>query len=361
MPISVMIKPSSSACNLRCEYCFYSSLSEGRSDYSKGFMKPETAENIIKSAVEFTKGTRIIFTFQGGEPMLSGLEFFKDFVEMVNKHNVYHSQIIYCLQTNATLITDEWCAFFKKNDFLIGVSLDGNAQQNSYRVYADGRPSFDDVMKGVKLLQQYGVEFNILSVVTKKLANSVRDNYRFLKQNGIADIQYINCLKPFEGEYNGDIYMNADDYAQFLEKAFKLYYNDNMRGNRVSVRSFDNYLLLSQGKNAEQCGMNGFCSVQFVVEGDGTVYPCDFYCTDEWELGNINEKSFAQMHEGKKAKDFIEDSFYIAEKCKWCDYFALCRGCGCKRSREDGDFCPSYKKFFSLYKDKIREMRRFIR
>ena len=356
MPISVMIKPSSSACNLKCEYCFYCSLSEGRSDNSKGFMRLETAENIIKSAVEFTKGTRIIFTFQGGEPMLSGLDFFRKFVELVNDYNSYNSHIIYCLQTNAMLINDEWCEFFKKNNFLIGVSLDGNEEQNAYRVYADGKPSFADVMNGVKLLQRHGVEFNILSVVTKKLANSVRDNYRFLKQNGITDIQYINCLKPFEGDYNGDIYMSGEDYAQFLEKAFKLYYNDNMRGNRVSVRAFDNYLLLLQGKNAEQCGMNGFCSVQFVVEGDGTVYPCDFYCTDEWELGNINEKSFLQMLGDKKAKCFIEESFTVEEKCRQCDYFALCRGCGCKRGRGDSDFCEVYKNFFRSVKNQMKDL-----
>ena len=351
-----MIKPSSSACNLKCEYCFYSSLSEGRSDYSKGFMSLETAENIIKSAIEFTKGTRIIFTFQGGEPMLSGLAFFEKFVDMVNSYNSYNSHIIYCLQTNATLINDEWCEFFRKNNFLIGVSLDGNEEQNSYRVYPSGKPSFDDVISGIKLLQKHKVEFNVLSVVTKKLANSVRDNYRFFKQNGIYDIQYINCLKPFDGDFNGDIYMNGSDYSRFLDKAFRLYYNDNMRGNGVSVRSFDNYLLLLQGKNAEQCGMNGFCSVQFVVEGDGTVYPCDFYCTDEWELGNINEKSFLQMHGEKKSKCFIEESFFIDDKCRNCDYFALCRGCGCKRGRGENDFCEVYKCFFSSTKKQMKDL-----
>ncbi len=108
-----MIKPSSSLCNLKCEYCFYSSLASERGEYSKGFMRLKTAENIVKSAVEFTKGTRIIFTFQGGEPLLSGIGFYREFVELVKKHNSYHSQITYCLQTNATLINEEWCAFFK--------------------------------------------------------------------------------------------------------------------------------------------------------------------------------------------------------------------------------------------------------
>lgn len=356
MPISVMIKPSSSICNLRCRYCFYSSLSMEREEYSKGFMNLETAENIVKSAVAYTKGTEIIFTFQGGEPMLSGLDFYKSFTELVKKYNKYNSRVTYCLQTNGTLVNEEWCNFFKENNFLLGVSLDGNENQNSYRVYPDGTSSFNDVLNGIELLKKYGVQFNVLSVVTKQLAASVRENYRFMKKNNIYNFQYINCLKPFSEDFDDALYMNNDDYSAFLEKAFRLYYNDNMTGKRVSVRSFDNYLLLLRGGNAEQCGMNGFCSTQFVVEGNGTVYPCDFYCTDEWELGNINSKSFSVMQKSKKAKDFINESFAVDEKCKKCSYFALCRGGGCKRSRLDNDFCDANKQFFSASINMLRSL-----
>ncbi len=356
MPISVMIKPSSSACNLKCKYCFYSDLSLHRNNYSKGFMTRETAENVIKSAVQYTKGSKIVFVFQGGEPMLSGIDFFRDFVLLVKKHNTYGSPVLYCLQTNATMIDDEWCVFFKQNDFLVGVSLDGTKEQNSFRLYPNGESSFNDVLNGIKLLDKYNVKFNILSVVTKNLANSVRDNYRFLKSLGIRDIQYINCLKGAGSGAENDYCMSPEDYSVFLEKAFKLYYNDNMRGNRVSVRSFNNYLSLLKTGRAEQCGMNGFCSEQFVVEGDGSVYPCDFYCTDEWELGNININSFSEMRNSKKAKIFIEESFKIDDKCRKCDYFALCRGGGCKRGRADTDFCGVYKKFFSSTIGMMREM-----
>lgn len=356
MPISVMLKPSSSMCNLKCEYCFYSSLASERKEYSKGFMNLITAENVIKSAVEFTKGTEIIFTFQGGEPMLSGIEFYKTFIELVRKHNRYNSKITYCMQTNATLISEEWCCFFKENHFLLGVSLDGNAFQNAYRVYPDGRESFHDVLNGIQLLQKFKVEFNILSVVTKRLANTVRDNYKFMKQNNIFNLQYINCLKPFKSDYNSDLYMNNDDCLFFLKKAFNLYYNDNMRGSSISVRSFDNYLLLLQGRNAEQCGMNGFCSSQFVVEGDGTVYPCDFYCLDEWELGNINMNSFAEMLRCEKHKAFLKESFEVDDKCKNCSCFALCRGGGCKRNKAESDYCSAYRAFFLSSQNKMKNM-----
>lgn len=357
MSVSIMLKPSSSMCNLKCEYCFYSSLSSERKEYSKGFMNLKTAENVIRSAAEITKGTEIVFIFQGGEPMLSNLEFYKGFIDLADKYNVYNSHITYCFQTNGTLITEEWCRFFKENNFLVGVSLDGNENQNSYRVYPNGKSSFNDVMKGIKLLQDFGVNFNVLSVVTKKLANSVRDNYRFMKQNNIFNFQYINCLKPLQSDYNPNLYMNNDDYSVFLEKAFRLYYNDNMMGKRVFIRSFDNYLLLLLGRNCEQCGMNGFCSAQFVVEGDGTVYPCDFYCTDEYELGNINKVSFYEISKNEKFKAFIKESYVINDECRKCSYFALCRGGGCKRNKEDISFCKAYKKFFG---DSINMMKTMI-
>ncbi len=360
MPISVMLKPSSSACNLCCSYCFYSDLASHRSNYSNGFMSEKTADNVIKSAFEFAKGSKVLFTFQGGEPMLIGLDFYKRFVAAVKKYNTFNSSVEYCLQTNGTRIDSDWCAFFKENNFLLGVSLDGNRNQNTYRRYPDGRESFDDVMDGIRLLREYKVEFNVLSVITKALAQSVRDNYKFFKKNGIYNFQYINCLGSSAGDTAENYCMDSSDYALFLEKAFRLYYNDNMRGEKVSVRSFDNYLSLLNSGMAEQCGMNGFCSQQFVVEGDGSVYPCDFYCSDEWELGNINSISFSELEKSKKAKSFIEESFSLEDNCIGCDYFALCRGGGCKRGRNNAEFCKVYKKFFSSSLGMMRDLHRMV-
>lgn len=356
MAVSIMLKPASSLCNLKCRYCFYSSVASEREAYSKGFMEMKTAENVIKSALSLAKGTPVIFTFQGGEPALRGIEFYKEFVKICSEENNLNSQIAYCFQTNATLLDDEWCRFFKENNFLVGVSLDGNEQQNAYRVYPNGESSFENVMNAVALLKKYNVSFNILSVVTKQLALSVRDNYKFLKQNGINNVQYINCLKPLSGEYDSEVYMNDNDYECFLNNSFRLYYNDNMRGGRLSVRSFDNYLMLLSGSDAEQCNMNGFCSPQFVVEGDGTVYPCDFFCTDEYELGNINELSFFDISKSEAFIGFLKNGCTISEECRNCDYFALCRGGGCKRYALDGDFCSVYKKFFSSSVSMMKNM-----
>lgn len=356
MAVSVMLKPASSMCNLKCRYCFYSSLASDRQEYSKGFMTEDTALKIIKSVFELAGATPVIFTFQGGEPALRGIDFYRRFVSLCKENNVNNSLVSYCFQTNATLIDDEWCSFFKENNFLIGVSLDGNEQQNIYRRYADGRSSFNDVINAVNLLKKYDIQFNVLSVVTKQLALSVRDNYRFMKQNGIFNVQYINCIKPFDGSYDNDLYMTADDYYVFLSKAFKLYYNDNMRAGKMFVRSFDNYLRLLNDADAEQCSMNGYCSPQFVVEGDGTVYPCDFFCSDEFELGNINNQTFAEMSRGEVFKSFLSSGCTVDEKCRGCSYFALCRGGGCKRYKINEDFCSAYKKFFCEAIPKMKNM-----
>ena len=358
MPISVMLKPASSNCNLACEYCFYHSLSSKRADFSKGFMSRETAQKAIDSALEFADCTDVYFTFQGGEPRLCSLDFYKDFVSYVKKVNKKGSKVHYCLQTNGTLINDEIASFFKENDFLIGVSLDGDEEINKYRVYPNGKNSFDDILNGIEILKKHNVSFNVLSVLTKNTALNFRKAYRFFKSNNLRYIQFIVGLKPFGDNEEDDMYMNNDDYAYFLTKGFNIYYNDYLRGDFVSVRTFDNYISLVNGNNAEQCGMNGFCSNQFVVEGDGSVYPCDFYCTDEWLLGNINDLSFKEMYKSPKCVEFIKNSFKLDDKCKDCKYFYICRGGGCKRNRESSDYCTAYKKFFSECEDKLKMLKK---
>lgn len=352
MPVSIMLKPSSSLCNLRCEYCFYSSLASERAEYSKGMMSENTAVNIIKSVLEFADGSDVFFTFQGGEPLLSGLKFFSRFVDNVKKYNTKNSPVHYCLQTNGTLIDEKFAVFFKQNNFLIGVSLDGDEELNSYRLYPDGASSFNDVMNGIRLLQKHKVTFNILCVLTKRTAANFKTAYRFFKAQNLRYLQFIPCLRPLKNDFDESLYMDTEDYADFLCRGFNIYFNDYMRKEYVSVRSFDNYISLSRGQNAEQCGMNGCCSSLFAIEGDGSVYPCDFYCIDEWCLGNINTSSFAELYHSERAVEFIKNSFIVDEKCKKCDYFYICRGGGCKRNRQDKDYCGAYKKFFSssLYK-----------
>lgn len=321
-------------------------------------MSQDTAKKVIDSALDFSKGEDVFFTFQGGEPLLRGLDFYQNFVSYVQENNKNGSKIHYCLQTNATLLDDGTSSFLAKNNFLVGVSLDGDRDMNLYRIYPNGKSSFDDVMKGIELLKRYGVTFNILSVLTKNTAKNFRTAYRFFKENNLRYLQFIPCLKPFDKECDQSLYMTSDDYGEFLNRCFKIYFNGFMRGDYVSIRSFDNYVALSKGQNAEQCGMNGCCSTQFVVEGDGSVYPCDFYCTDSWYLGNINEMDFNSLYHSEKAVEFLKNSFKLDDRCRECEYFSLCRGGGCKRNREDTDYCQAYKSFFENNADKLNLINR---
>ena len=358
MAISVMLKPASSNCNLACEYCFYHSLSLERKEYSKGMMNIETAQRVIKSALDFAKGEDVYFTFQGGEPLLRGLDFFESFADFVKKNNNQGSKIHYCLQTNATLLDNATACFLAESGFLVGVSLDGDKDMNKYRVYPDGKSSFEQVMAGIELLKKHKVTFNILSVLTKNTAKNFKTAYRFFKENDLRYLQFIPCLKPFSDNYDPSLYMSCDDYGDFLNRCFKIYFNGYMRGDYMSVRCFDNYVALAKGQNAEQCGMNGCCSTQFVVEGDGSVYPCDFYCTDEWYLGNINEMDFNSLYHSEKSVEFLKNSFILDERCKKCPHFSLCRGGGCKRNKQSADYCTAYKNFFENNTDKLYMMGR---
>ena len=351
MPLSIMVKPASSACNLRCEYCFYTAVAKKREVFDKGMLSLETSEKMIFSAFECSKDF-VGFVFQGGEPLIRGIDFYREFVSLVKKYNTSGAEVSFAVQTNGTLLNDEWCEFFRENNFLVGVSLDGNEEQNKYRVYPDGSASFGDIMGGIELLKKHNVQFNVLSVLTKNLANTFRDSYKFFKSMGFSYLQYIPCLRDFDSD--DDVYvMNNEDYLNYLNSAFRMYYNARLRGTPFSIRQFDNFVLLAHGSCPEQCGMKGGCSEQFVVEGDGSVYPCDFYCNDEQCLGNINDTSFAQMRKNKKALDFISSSFEKKDECNECKYYYLCRGGGCKRNNASFNYCETYKKFFSQNEGKI--------
>ncbi len=352
MDISVMIKPASDACNLRCGYCFYHSLSSMRKDAFHGVMDIETAFDIIDKGLTYAQNDRFYLSFQGGEPLLAGKKFFIAVGEKLRgKKNV-----VLAVQTNGTLIDDEWCKIFNEYHYLVGISLDGTEKTCRYRVKIDGTPAFDDIMKGIELLQKNGVQFNVLTVLSKEAVNDIDDIYAFYKQNGFKYLQFIPCLKPLDGAADGTEYPTEEEYGIFLKKLFYLYFKDVINGEYTSIRQMDNFVRLARGERAEQCGMNGVCSRQFVIEGDGTVYPCDFYCLDKYELGNIKDTDFFALARSEKAKKFLQESTVVMEKCKKCDFFRMCYG-GCKRERGDIAKCNAYKEFFKYALPYLRRIK----
>ena len=357
-PLSIMIKPASSLCNLRCKYCFYCDVAAHRDVFSLGKMELSTAENLIKSALSFADGCSVAFAFQGGEPLMAGLDYFREFVHLVKKHNVKGSEIYYSIQTNGTLADDDFARFFHDNKFLVGLSLDGDYEGNRFRVDAKGQNSYYKITKAANKFIKHGVEFNILTVLTGYCAENAERIYKHFRSMGYKYIQFIPCLRPMGDSTESELYMTADQYADFLIRIFNLYVKDFTRGNYVSIRQFDNWVRMYLGEKPEQCGLMGHCTHQFVCEGNGNIYPCDFYCTDEWLLGNINEVSLKEMAEGKKAHEFIKESITVREECKKCSFYPICRQGGCKRNRESGDYCRSYKEFFASCLPLFRMFRR---
>ncbi len=346
-PLSLMIKPASSLCNLSCEYCFYRDVSEHREHLGFGIMAKETAEILIQKAFMYADGNQVAFAFQGGEPTLAGLDFFRFFVDCVRKHNVKNSPVFYGMQTNGTVIDGEWAEFLAENHFLVGLSLDGDFEGNKFRKKPSGQNSFYKILSAAELLKKHNVDFNILTVLTGYCAENGERIYRYFRDKGFKYLQFIPCLRPFGSDEQSELYMTPEQYGDFLIRVFNLYVKDYVRHNYVSVRQFDNWVRLFLRKGTEQCGIGGHCTHQFVAEANGNIYPCDFYCTDEYLLGNITETDFLTMEKSKTAEDFIKESLVIPERCKGCNVGFMCRGGGCKRTQLSEDYCEAYKKFFT--------------
>lgn len=346
-PLSIMIKPASSLCNMRCEYCFYHDVASAREEENLGLMARDTIENLIEKAFRFADGESVAFAFQGGEPLLAGLDYFKNFTATAKRLNIKNSTLHYGLQTNGLLVDESWATFFKAEKFLIGLSLDGDQKANRFRVDAEGKNKFNKTLSAARLLEKNEVDFNILCVLTGYSAMNIDRIYKFFKSKNFKYLQFIPCLRPFGDDTQSSHYMTVPQYKYFLIHAFNAYVKDYVTHNYTSVRHFDNWVQLYLGKPTEQCGMGGHCTHQFVVEGNGNVYPCDFYCLDEWLLGNVNSSDFEAMAYSEKATAFIKESLPVDEKCKACKFYKLCRGGGCKRTRADTDYCEAYQAFFS--------------
>ena len=302
---SILIKPVSANCNMDCKYCFYKCLSSHREEYSKGFMKEETLETLVREAIAYADGS-LTFAFQGGEPTLAGLDFFQKAVELQQKYNNKKLKIENTIQTNGLLIDEKWARFLGDHRFLVGLSLDGPKKMHDrYRKDATGQDTFGRIMHSVQLLEQYHVDYNVVTVVTNDTAKQASFLYKFWKRNHYSFVQFIPCMdeiKRQDGTQERSIYaVEPEQYGKFLCELFDLWYADFAAGETMDIRMFSNLAQMAAGYPAEECGMNGCCNCYFVVEGDGSVYPCDFYCMDEWKLGTVND-GFVQMKTSEKAK-----------------------------------------------------------
>jgi len=346
----MMIKPVSSTCNMRCRYCFYADVSASRAVKSYGVMSRETAENLVRRAFAYADGS-VSFAFQGGEPTLAGVGFYRDFLALARRYNTRGLRVSYALQTNGYELSDELCDFFAENRFLLGVSLDGTREiHDALRVDAQGRGTYDRVTGNIERLRRHGVDYNILCVVTEPVARQARTCWDSLSPHRY--LQFIPCIDDFGGAKQ-PFSLTAEAYGRFLIETFDAYEAAFRAGRPVSERRLDNYMMLLLGQMPEHCGMAGQCGLYFLAEADGGVYPCDFYVLDEWRLGCVDKAGLRRMACGERAQAFRRLSLKRPQRCAGCRYFGLCRG-GCRRDREpwtDGEpaenrFCESYRMFF---------------
>lgn len=330
---------------MQCSYCFYADESAIRSIPSYGVMTYECAEKLIDRAFEFTDDGVVSFAFQGGEPTLAKIDFFEHFVSYASEKKPNKVKINYSIQTNGILLDDLWCELFAKNDFLVGLSVDGPEWINDFcRKDKQNTGSFRRIMKAARLLKKHSVEFNILTVLTKQAAKHPRQLWNFYSQNSFDYIQIIPCLAPLENPRESYPFtLTPREYADFLKSFFMIWSDELAKGNYISMRLFDNIVSMAMGRPPEMCGMLGSCSAQFVAEADGSIYPCDFYVLDEYKLGNVFDLSFAELANGDKVKQFLFKGFQKPSMCGKCEFFGICRG-GCRRYRDfytlEKDFCP---------------------
>jgi len=360
-PLSILIKPASSLCNMRCAYCFYHDVAENRHIPSYGIMKPEITEKLIKECFVYADSD-VTFSFQGGEPTLAGLSYFLHFTECVHKYNTKHVNVHYTIQTNGYALDNDFCQFLADNNFLVGVSLDGTAQlHDKLRKDVNGQGTFKNVNETIKRLERLKITYNILCVVTDLLAQHGAEVYKYFRGRHFSCIQFIPQVPDF-GEVATHTLSNKR-YAQFLITTFRYYYEDFCKGQYISIRQFDNYVRILGGLFPECCGMDGLCHTNLIVESDGSVYPCDFYVLDEWRLGNIEDLSVQQLLSSETAGKFEKASYETAESCKTCNYYGLCRG-GCRRHREScvgsklekNRYCEAHKMFFSSALPQLRDL-----
>ena len=340
--INFLIKPASSLCNLRCRYCFYEDEAENRTQKSMGVMTQATVDTLLADAyASVDEGGGVNFAFQGGEPTVAGLDYFKQFVAKARAQCPRRVQLSFAIQTNGTLLDEDWAKFLHEENFLVGLSIDGFKDlHNLHRVDAEGKDTWNRVTRTLTLLKKHRVAVNALCVVTGQCARSPEKAYEQLKKLGFDFIQFIACLDPIGMEKGCMPWsLTPEAYGKFLCRVFDLWYADWEKGQYHSVRLFDDYVHVLLGDGASTCATCGRCGAYFVVEGDGSVYPCDFFVLDKWKMGMLGQDKLADMAKGDVSLRFLQWGMQKPAECAACPWGRVCSG-GCKNDWVEGEDGP---------------------
>ncbi|HCI55419.1 MAG: anaerobic sulfatase-maturation protein [Bacteroidales bacterium] len=371
---NVMVKPAGSVCNLNCTYCYYlekKKLYPGHSDFK---MSERLLEEFTRQYIEANDVPVVNFTWQGGEPTLMGLDFFRKALELQKKY-AGGKRIENAFQTNGTRLNDDWCKFFKDNNILVGISIDGEEHNHDhYRKTISGGPTFKQVMKGIELLEKHRVEFNTLSVVNDYNVHFALETYRFLKKIGSVFMQFLpvveriginisdDRLKLVSNEYGEKAQVakwsvNGRDYGRFLITIFDEWVRNDVA--KYYVQIFDSTLANWVGEMPGVCIFAETCGDALIMEHNGDVFSCDHYVYPENYLGNILEKPLIEMVKSQQQFDFgIRKRNSLPRQCLRCEVLFACTG-ECPKNRisvtDDGEsglnyLCEGYKMFYSHVK-----------
>jgi uncharacterized protein len=388
----VIVKPIGALCNLKCTYCYY--LSKQQLLNSQVRMSDEILETHIQQYIQGQDGNEVVFTWQGGEPTLLGLPFFERVVALQQKYRRAGQRIENDLQTNGTLLDDNWCRFLKKHNWLVGLSIDGPEElHDRFRVAKDGKPSFAKVFAASQLLQKHGIRFNTLSVINRWNAQRPLDVYRFISREVRPyELQFIPCVEPAsfrsvapqKWESGADLGSSAakpgtadsivtdwsvdpEDWGTFLCKVWDDWYGRDF--GKVFVQLFETAAAQWMGMDAQICVYHEFCGKSLALEHDGNVYSCDHYVYPEYKLANILQTTSSNMAFSDRQKKFGLGKFAsLPQYCRECKYLFACNG-ECPRNRflrtpagEPGlnYLCSGLKKFWAHIDPVMPEIKRRI-
>ena len=367
-PLYVMLKPASAHCNLACKYCYYLEKNKLYPTAQRHLMSDEMLEQFTREYIEAQTMNQVLFTWHGGEPLLRSIDFYRKALSLQQKY-AGGRHIDNVIQTNGTLLTDEWCEFFAQNHWLVGISIDGpQPDHDHYRLTAAGKPSWKKVMQGIKLLKKHGVEWNAMAVVNAYNVNHPLEFYRFFKENGCQFLQFTPIVERLTRHEDGrtlasladkneiplsEASVTPEQWGYFLCAIFDEWVRKDV--GKIFVEIFDCTLANWMGVSPGICAYSKECGHAGVMEHNGDVYSCDHFVFPEYKLGNIRDHSLIDMLYGEQQQEFSRlKHSSLPRQCKECDMEFACHGeCPKNRFMKDkyGDsglnyLCPGYYHYY---------------
>jgi len=345
-PLYVMLKPAGAHCNLACKYCYYLEKNKLYPTAQRHLMSDEMLEQFTREYIEVQTMNQVLFTWHGGEPLLRSIDFYRKALSLQQKY-AGGRRIDNVIQTNGTLLTDEWCEFFAQNHWLVGISIDGpQPDHDHYRLTAAGKPSWQKVMQGIKLLKKHGVEWNAMAVVNAYNVNHPLEFYRFFKENGCQFLQFTPIVERQTRHEDGrtlasladkneiplsEASVTPEQWGYFLCAIFDEWVRKDV--GKIFVEIFDCTLANWMGVSPGICAYSKECGHAGVMEHNGDVYSCDHFVFPEYKLGNIRDHSLIDMLYGEQQQEFSRlKHSSLPRQCKECDMEFACHG-ECPKNR----------------------------